>query len=122
METGDATMKPKYLVGTALLVVCFVAAALLVERTTTPYVTFQEALRSGDTVQIIGHRVADSDLYSADFRTFRFRMRDPEGMEFSVLYNGVKPSNFEHASEVVVKGVASDSLFTAEELFVKLDL
>ena len=51
--------------------------------------------------------------------TFNFKLADAKGEEFHVVYKGVKPSNFEQATEVVAIGRFNNGIFEAEQLLVK---
>ncbi|GAB4328081.1 MAG: cytochrome c maturation protein CcmE [Calditrichia bacterium] len=112
-------MKPKYIVGIAIIVVFIVFAAVNLSKSLTPYVSLDEAKTSNEVVQVKGQRVDGSEMYDVESKLFKFKMRDEKGEVFQVVYNGVKPANLEHASEVVVIGRYQNGQFEAQQLLVK---
>jgi len=112
-------MRLKYIVGVGIILVFVVFAGLKLKESFTPYVSFAEAKKSGNIVQVKGKRVPGSEEYDLANKIFRFQMVDASGEKFEVVYRGVKPSNFEQASEVVVIGAYHNGLFEANQLLVK---
>lgn len=112
-------MKLQYIIGVlaVLLFACF--AALNLKQSLTPYVPFSVARQKGTTVQIKGARIAGSETYSIEEKTFNFQIADENGEVLNVHYHGVKPSNFEQVREVVAVGCYHDGVFEAEALMVK---
>ena len=49
----------------------------------------------------------------------RFGLVDENGKVMPVLYKGVKPGNFEEATEIVAVGSYHDGAFHADQLLVK---
>lgn len=113
-------MKPKFIIGGAVIVIFLVFAGVNFQRSLTPYVSLTEAKAKGSTVQIKGARVEGSEQYNMEEKTFNFKLIDnSSGEEFQVIYHGVKPSNFEHATEVVARGRYHQGVFEADEILVK---
>lgn len=112
-------MKPKYIVGILIIVVFLIFAGISFQSSLTPYVSLSEAKAKGTVVQVKGSRVAGSEDYDMAQKIFHFKMTDNEGEEFQVVYDGVKPSNFERAKEVVAIGYFENGIFHAQELLVK---
>ena len=112
-------MKPKYIIGIGVIVVFMGFAAISFQSSLTPYVAFAEAKTSGRTVQVKGATIQESAQYNMDTKTFNFKLVDDRGDELQVMYNGVKPSNFERATEVVAKGRYQNGVFMADELLGK---
>ncbi len=112
-------MNFKYIVGIVIIVAFMIFAGISFQNSLTPYVSLNEAKAKGTTVQIKGSRVAGSEAYDSDAKTFNFKLLDNNGEKFQVIYNGVKPSNFEHATEIVAIGRYHDGVFKADELLVK---
>jgi cytochrome c-type biogenesis protein CcmE len=108
-----------YAVG-AVLVVAFLAyGTTSFKSNLTPYVSFEEATRSGKKVQVAGGLVEDSTEYLDASEELRFAMVDEEGHTLTVHYNGVKPGNFEEAVQIVAVGTYQQGVFKAEQLLVK---
>lgn len=112
-------MQSKYIVGIGIIVVFLIFAGVNFQKSLTPYVSLAEAKARTSMVQIKGARVENSDYYDQDGKTFNFKIVDPEGQECLVIFDGVKPSNFEEAKEIVAKGKFQDGTFHASELLVK---
>ena len=108
-----------YAVG-AVLVVAFLAyGTTSFKSNLTPYVSFEEASRSGKKVQVAGGLVENSTEYLDATEELRFGMVDDEGHTMTVHYSGVKPGNFEEAVQIVAVGSYSEGVFHAEQLLVK---
>ena len=108
-----------YAVG-AVLVVAFLAyGTTSFKSNLTPYVSFEEASRTGKKVQVAGGLVQDSTKYHDASEELRFAMVDENGNTMTVHYNGVKPGNFEEAVQIVAVGSFSEGVFHAEQLLVK---
>jgi cytochrome c-type biogenesis protein CcmE len=108
-----------YAVG-AVLVVAFLAyGTTSFKSNLTPYVSFEEASRSGRKVQVAGGLVENSTEYLDTSEELRFAMVDEDGNTMTVHYDGVKPGNFEEAVQIVAVGSYRDGVFHAEQLLVK---
>jgi len=108
-----------YAVG-AVLVVAFLAyGTTSFKSNLTPYVSFEEASRSGKKVQVAGGLVENSTEYLDASEELRFDMVDEDGNTMTVHYKGVKPGNFEEAVQIVAVGSFNEGVFHAEQLLVK---
>jgi cytochrome c-type biogenesis protein CcmE len=108
-----------YAVG-AVLVVAFLAyGTTSFKSNLTPYVSFEEASRSGKKVQVAGGLVDNSTKYLDASEELRFDIVDEDGNTMTVHYDGVKPGNFEEAVQIVAVGSFSEGVFHAEQLLVK---
>ena len=76
-------------------------------------------MSSGHHVQVAGSLVAGSTRYDEARGTLRFAMADEHGRQLQVEYGGVKPGNFEDATQVVAVGTYEGGIFRAEQLLVK---
>jgi cytochrome c-type biogenesis protein CcmE len=108
-----------YVVG-AVLVVAFLAyGTTSFKSNLTPYVSFEEASRSARKVQVAGGLVENSTEYVDETQELRFTMVEEDGDTMTVLYEGVKPGNFEEAVQIVAVGSYREGFFHAEQLLVK---
>ena len=108
-----------YAVG-AVLVVAFLAyGTTSFKSNLTPYVSFEEASRSPRKVQVAGGLVENSTEYIDETQELRFTMVEEDGDTMTVLYEGVKPGNFEEAVQIVAVGTYREGVFEAEQLLVK---
>jgi cytochrome c-type biogenesis protein CcmE len=112
-------MKTKYLIGIPIILIFVIFGALSFRKTLTPYVSFEEARKSGATVQVIGDIVFPEIKYDIDAHQLQFPISDERGDKMMVVYNGTKPANFEQADRVVVIGTYENEVFVADQLLVK---
>jgi len=104
----------------AVLVVAFLAyGTTSFKSNLTPYVSFEEASRSPGKVQVAGGLVENSTKYVDETEQLRFTMVEEGGDTLTVLYEGVKPGNFEEAVQIVAVGRHKEGVFYAEQLLVK---
>jgi cytochrome c-type biogenesis protein CcmE len=120
-------MKTKYLIGIIIIVVFVIFGALSFRKTLTPYVSFAEARKTGNThtggrpptVQVIGEIVFPEVKYDVDAHQLQFPILDENQDKMMVVYSGTKPANFEQANKVVVIGKYENGVFVADQLLVK---
>jgi len=108
-----------YMVGGVLIVAFLAYGATSFKSNLTPYVSFEEAQRSARKVQVAGGLVPDSTSYIEDTEMLQFGMVEENGDTMTVLYEGIKPGNFEEATQIVAIGTYSDGAFHANQLLVK---
>jgi cytochrome c-type biogenesis protein CcmE len=108
-----------YIVG-GIIVVGFLAyGATSFKSYLTPYVSFEQAQKSGSKVQVAGKLVPGSPRYVKEEQALRFALADDDGNTLVVVYTDERPSNFEDATQVVAVGEFRDGAFHAENLLVK---
>lgn len=118
-------MKPKYIIGTIIVIIFIVWGASAFFKTTVKYVSFAEAKSSNKTVQIVGGIDFDSVDYDVDKQTLFFTIYDLEAEEQStaermrIFYKGIIPGNFDQATSVLIRGKPGDDGFIAKKLLVK---
>jgi len=108
-----------YMVGGVLIVAFLAYGATSFKSNLTPYVSFEEAQKSARKVQVAGGLVPDSTSYIEDTEMLQFGMVEENGDTMTVLYEGIKPGNFEEATQIVAIGIYSDGAFHANQLLVK---
>ena len=108
-----------YAVG-GVLVVAFLAFGMTSFKSNlTPYVSFEEATRTARKVQVAGGLIENSTRYLDEEQKLHFILVEEDGDTMKVLYDGVKPGNFEEATQIVAIGTYEDEAFHAEQLLVK---
>jgi cytochrome c-type biogenesis protein CcmE len=112
-------MKTKYILGIAIIIIFIIYAGFSFRRSLTPYVDFQQAEKSGSTVQIIGNILHQETSYDIQTGKLGFIIEDKNKNRMKVFYSGVKPANFEQANTAVVIGRYIDGAFQAEKVLVK---
>ena len=85
----------------------------------TPYVSFQQARATKDAVQVAGKLVQGSDAFEESSSRLLFTLTDDHGDTLRIAYKGLKPGNFNEATQVVAIGRFHDGLLEAEKLLVK---
>jgi cytochrome c-type biogenesis protein CcmE len=108
-----------YAIGGVLVVAFLAYGATSFKSNLTPYVTFEEAMRKASKVQVAGSLVPDSTSYVEASEKLEFGIMDDDGTRMTVLYAGIKPGNFEEATQIVAIGSYRDSVFHADRLLVK---
>ena len=108
-----------YAIGGVLIVAFLAFGATSFKDNLTPYVSIEEAMRRPAKVQVKGALVPNSTAYVEASEKLSFGLVDENGNTMPVLYSGIKPGNFEEATEIVAVGSYSDGTFHAEQLLVK---
>ncbi len=111
-------MKIKYIVGAVVIIAFAIYAATSFQSSITPYVSIEEAVSSGETVQVKGQRV-DSGNFDMQKNMFTFTLKDEKGKTINVIYDGPKPGNFDQATEIVCIGEYKGGEFHAKNILVK---
>jgi len=108
-----------YVLGGAVILAFLAYGATSFKTELTPYVDFQEAVSTGHHVQVAGSLVERSSRYDEASKKLVFTMADENGQRLKVEYDGVKPGNFEDATQVVAVGAYQNGVFKADQLLVK---
>jgi cytochrome c-type biogenesis protein CcmE len=108
-----------YAIGGVLVVAFLAYGATSFKSNLTPYVSFEEAMQRPSKVQVAGSLVPQSTHYSEEVERLVFGIEDDDGRTMKVLYDGVKPGNFEEATQIVAIGNYRDDAFHADQLLVK---
>ena len=113
-------MKAKYIIGILIIVGFVVFGAISLKKSLTPYVGFAEAKKTQETVQIIGKVVEGETYYDTLSQKLVFSLNDKNSPDqIKVIYNGVKPGNFDQATEIVAIGNYQSGVFHSDQLLVK---
>ncbi len=112
-------MNLKIFIGIFIIIVFMVFGALSFRKNLTPYVSFEQAKKSEGVVQIIGKLVLDETEYDLKKNLLYFTLKNQKGERLSVVYDGIKPANFEQATDIVVIGKYEFDKFVAEQVLVK---
>ena len=112
--------KPGLWVGGGLTLVFAAVGGLAFVKAMTPYVSFSEARQAGRRVQVWG-RIDRTQPLGPDRETgiFTFPIEDENHDRLQVLYDGVRPGNFDQATGVVVMGQYREGQFHADQMLIK---
>lgn len=114
-------MKNKYMFGGFIIVVFLGLMGYLFTQTNVSYEEdFAQIVNTDKTVKATGEWVK-SKSYQIDKekKIFSFYMKDYNGKELKVVYNGTMPNNFESSTNVVVTGKYQNGYFYATEILTK---
>jgi cytochrome c-type biogenesis protein CcmE len=113
-------MKPRYIVGAVIAVICFAGSLWLVQSSTIEYTTVAKAVELKKRVTIKGTwKKSEESSYDTEKNIFRFVMTDDESKDVKVEFEGSKPNNFELAESIVVKGRMENGVFVASDILTK---
>jgi cytochrome c-type biogenesis protein CcmE len=113
-------MNMKIIIAVLLVVAAVGYGAVSFVETNVQYTNFATALSTHKKVQVKGEWLRDKEsAYDASKNEFTFFMKDENGTETKVVFEGSKPNNFELASAIVIKGRFEDQCFRASEILTK---
>jgi len=114
-------MNNKYIFGGIIIVIFFGIMGFLLTQTNIKYEeNFVELTKSDATIKATGSWVKEKN-YEIDRENniFSFYMKDFNGKEIKVIYNGAVPNNFESSTSVVVTGKYKEGNFYASDILTK---
>lgn len=114
-------MKNKYIFGGIIIVTFLGIMGYLFTQTNIKYEEdFTKIVSSKGTIKATGEWVKEKkyDLNKSE-NIFSFYMKDYNGTELKVVYNGAIPNNFESSTSVVVTGKYQNGAFRASDILTK---
>ena len=113
-------MKPKVVIGLAVIVVGIVLGSVSFLESNVEYVDFAAAQKSHKKVQVKGEWMKDHESrFDPDKAQFVFYLKDDNNRVEKVILEGAKPNNFELATSVVAKGTYKEGYFHATDVLTK---
>jgi cytochrome c-type biogenesis protein CcmE len=113
-------MNIKILLGAVVIIGALIFGAISFVQTNVEYATFRAAMSAQKKVHVKGGWMKERESsFNADAGQFAFFMKDDDGQEVKVVFDGAKPNNFEIAEAVVVTGRFEDGYFHATEILTK---
>lgn len=114
-------MKNKYVFGGFIIVIFLGLMGYLFTQSNIRYENdFRVVMSNDKTVKATGSWVKEKSYQmDRENRTFTFYMRDDNGIQMKVIYDGTMPNNFESAISVVVTGYYEDGYFHARDILTK---
>jgi cytochrome c-type biogenesis protein CcmE len=113
-------MKKKHIIALAVAVAFIAIGAFSLIDNKIDYSDFGKALSSGRRAQVSGTYIKEKgSVYDQRTNTFSFYMKDHDGHEMPVRYNGMQPNNFEIAPSVVCTGKVESGVFMASDIQTK---
>lgn len=86
------------------------------------YGSFNDAEESTSELHVVGQLNKEKELFydpKLDANYFAFYMRDNEGRERKVVFNGSKPQDFERSEQIVLTGKMVGNDFHASKILMK---
>lgn len=114
-------MNNKYIFGGIIIVTFLGIMGYLFTQTNIKYEEdFTKIMNSEGTIKATGEWVKEKnyDLNKSE-NIFSFYMKDFNGTEIKVVYNGAIPNNFESSTSVVVTGKYQNGEFRASDILTK---
>jgi cytochrome c-type biogenesis protein CcmE len=112
-------VKIRYIVALVIIVGFVIYGAVSLKTSLTPYVGFAEAKSSPQTVQVMGELEKSATRYDTTAGLLYFTLKDSHGETLEVSYKGVRPGNFDQATQIVAIGNYREKVFQADQLLVK---
>lgn len=113
-------MKLKIILAGIVIIAAVIFGAVSFVETNVEYTDFQSAMASHKKVQVKGEWLKDKpSSFAPSTSQFTFFMRDDNGVEQKVIFDGAKPNNFEIANAIVVKGRCEEGVFHASDILTK---
>lgn len=86
------------------------------------YGSFNDAVETQDELHVVGQLNKDRQLIynpQQNANYFSFYMKDNNGKECKVVFNGTKPQDFERSEQIVLTGKMVGSEFHASKILMK---
>lgn len=112
-------MKRRHGIGIAIIGIFIIFSVFSFKSSLTPYVNFAQAKNMSGSVQVRGVLATEQVVMTDDGKAIKFRLRDENGQEATIVYKGTKPDNMEQATSIVAIGKYQSDQFIAEKLLVK---
>jgi len=112
-------MKLRYVTALVIIFGFVIYGAISLKTSLTPYVTLAEAKSSPLTVQVMGELEKSATRYDTTAGLLYFTLKDKQGELLEVSYKGVRPGNFDQATQIVAVGNYKEKVFQADQLLVK---
>ena len=114
-------MKNKYVFGGFIIIIFVGLMGYLVTQSNIKYEDNINKIKTeSKTVKATGLWVKEKDYtYDNKNRMLTFYMKDAQGNEMKVVFNGAVPNNFKSAQSLVVTGKYNDGYFMANSILTK---
>lgn len=114
-------MKIRYYIGGAIIVIFLGILFYNFTRTNIEYESdFSKVMSTGKVCKASGVWVKEKPfIEDIQNRKFIFYIKDANNNEMKVVYHGIKPNNFEIATNVVVTGKYENGYFNATDVLTK---
>ena len=86
------------------------------------YGSFTDAKKSESELHVVGQLNKEKELFynpQQDAKYLAFYMKDNQGLESKVVFNGSKPQDFERSEQIVLTGKMIGNEFHASKILMK---
>jgi cytochrome c-type biogenesis protein CcmE len=114
-------MKKSAIVGMIIIAVA-IGVIISTYADSSTYGSFGDAEKTEDELHVVGRLdLAKAVIYNPqqDANYFSFYMKDNEGKECKIVFNGTKPQDFEKSEQIVLTGKMVAGEFRASKMLMK---
>ena len=115
-------MKKTHIIAIAIIAIA-IGAILSTVADSSTYASFSVAIKNPKTeYHVVGKLDKDKELHydpKENANLFSFYIKDNEGTEKKVFFNGTKPNDFERSEQIVIVGKMSGDEFHASSILMK---
>jgi cytochrome c-type biogenesis protein CcmE len=113
-------MNMKIIIAGLIIVAALVFGAISFVDTNVEYADIRSAMATHKKVQVKGEWLREKEsAFDEKKAQFVFYLKDDNGDEVRVVYDGARPNNFELAEAIVIKGRYQDGYFHANDILTK---
>lgn len=114
-------MKRSSIIGIIIIAIA-IGAIISTYADSSTYGTFSDALETTSELHVVGKLDKEKELTynpQKDANYFAFHMKDNNGKECKVVFNGTKPQDFERSEQIVLTGKMVNGEFHASKILMK---
>ncbi|MBC7914761.1 MAG: cytochrome c maturation protein CcmE [Pyrinomonadaceae bacterium] len=114
-------MKKSSIIGIIIIAIA-IGAIISTYADSSTYGSFSDAQETSSELHVVGQLDKGKELIynpKKDANYFSFYMKDNEGKECKVVFNGTKPQDFERSEQIVLTGKMVDGEFKASKILMK---
>jgi len=114
-------MKRSSIIG-IIIIALAIGAIVSTYADSSTYGTFADASETTSELHVVGQLDKEKQMVynpQEDANYFAFYMKDNNGKECKVIFNGTKPQDFERSEQIVLTGKMVDGEFQASKILMK---
>lgn len=114
-------MKKSSIIGIIIIAIA-IGVIISTYADSSTYGNFSEAIKTQSELHVVGNLNKEKELVynpQTDANYFAFYMKDKNGKECKVVFNGTKPQDFEKSEQIVLTGKMEGDEFHASKILMK---
>lgn len=114
-------MKKSSIIG-IIIIALAIGAIISTYADSSTYGTFSDAMETESELHVVGQLDKEKQMVynpAQDANYFAFYMKDNQGKECKVVFNGTKPQDFERSEQIVLTGKMVGDEFQASKILMK---